>query len=267
VGRITRPQKTGGTTTYVEESELGHTDIIDLEVDEDLRTIYDEFNGHIGIDNLDPGIIIPPGNVDLTNYIKDVHVNTAAAIQWTKIAHPTYFPIDPAAPLPPFSTTPGVPQTAYNQTFYTLGNDLENGNVIEATWTSKGGPVLALGVIHLASQPTSAGTVSVVASGGGEVGTFPVHFGGASFIVRIRWDATPGYIDGVIFGTTQATIMIGGQTPAGIFPTRYSSSIVCPCWGLSAGAGSRRLKLTLEVQGNTCTVSHVSSALSVVELA
>lgn len=88
MGTISRPQKTGGNRTYVAEVDAGHTDIIDHEVDEDFRTIYDEFNGNITDANVRAAAGIVRSKLDFGAGLVDADIAPNAAIQWTKIQHP-----------------------------------------------------------------------------------------------------------------------------------------------------------------------------------
>jgi hypothetical protein len=132
MGQILRPLKTGNTRQYQTEVAAGHTDIIDVEVDGDLNTIYDEFNHRIDDSNIKAGANIAKSKLNLLNSIVNADVNTAAAIDWSKINHPTTFPADPA-------TITNVLDSAVQAADHAAQDFISpvNGFVLnEATWTT-----------------------------------------------------------------------------------------------------------------------------------
>jgi len=239
----------------VSEAELGHLDIIDLEVDEDFRTIYDEFNGHIGVDNLDPGILIPPGNLNLDNYIKDVHVNTAAAINWNKIAHPAKFPADDTTVtnlnINNFALFGSVlfgslHNGTRNDTF-TLADGVET-LAQEWAWTTRGGPFVCWGHAAISGFPNNTSV------GGGYVGT-----------LALKQLGTAGAADGTpLVSQTGSTMMADGVS--GIFPPRHTLNVPIAFVG-AMPAGAARIKLILTGTGSSCTIQHLCSQLTLVEWA
>ena len=70
---VNRPFKVGGTTNYVDEVALGNTTILAAEVDDDLNTLYDEFNGNIDNANIKVGANIATSKLALDGGLQTGH--------------------------------------------------------------------------------------------------------------------------------------------------------------------------------------------------
>jgi hypothetical protein len=70
MAHITRPAKAGGTHRYTDEVAANQDLIRETEVDGDLDTVYDEFNGKIDDTNIKAGASIDYSKLDLAARIK-----------------------------------------------------------------------------------------------------------------------------------------------------------------------------------------------------
>jgi len=140
MGTTPRPFKSGGYQQYQQEvANAGIIDIIDVEVDKDIDTLYDLVNGHLDSQNLSPTASLTYEQLNLSGKIKDTDI---ISLSGSKLTGTEYIQI---AEMGVGGATRA--NAAVEESNGVIFSTAETG-LTNLTWTSRGGVYIALARVY-----------------------------------------------------------------------------------------------------------------------